>query len=52
MVDLTSQYEEIKEDIRKAFDSIIDSASFINGPEVVAFQKELEAYLGVKLLFL
>jgi UDP-2-acetamido-2-deoxy-ribo-hexuluronate aminotransferase len=48
MVDLTSQYEEIKEDIRKAFDSIIDSASFINGPEVVAFQKELEAYLGVK----
>lgn len=48
MVDLTSQYGEIKEDIRKAFDSIIDSASFINGPEVVAFQKELEAYLGVK----
>lgn len=48
MVDLTSQYEEIKEEIREAFDRIIDTASFINGPEVDAFQHELEQYLGVK----
>ena len=48
MVDLTSQYEEIKEEIREAFDRIIDTASFINGPEVDAFQRELEQYLGVK----
>ena len=48
MVDLAAQYEEIKEDIRQAFDRIIDTASFINGPEVDAFQRDLEQYLGVK----
>lgn len=48
MVDLAAQYEEIKDDIRQAFDRIIESASFINGPEVDAFQRDLEQYLGVK----
>ncbi len=48
MVDLTGQYQEIREEIQEAFTRILDSAAFINGPEVHAFQQDLEAYLGVK----
>ncbi|MBC2838712.1 DegT/DnrJ/EryC1/StrS aminotransferase family protein [Robiginitalea sp. SC105] len=48
MVDLTGQYQEIRDEIRKAFDGILESAAFINGPEVRAFQEELESYLGIK----
>ena len=48
MVDLTRQYQGVKEEIRQAFDRILDSAAFINGPEVNAFQEDLERYLGVK----
>jgi dTDP-4-amino-4,6-dideoxygalactose transaminase len=48
MVDLISQYAEIKSDVNKAIMDVIEKAQFINGPEVVGFQAELEAYLGVK----
>jgi dTDP-4-amino-4,6-dideoxygalactose transaminase len=48
MVDLVQQYQEIKPQIQESFSAILDSASFINGPEVAAFQKDLEHYLGVK----
>jgi UDP-2-acetamido-2-deoxy-ribo-hexuluronate aminotransferase len=48
MVDLISQYEKIKDQIDQAVINTIRSAAFINGPEVKAFQAELENYLGVK----
>ncbi len=48
MVDLVGQYEGIKEQVNKGMDGVLESASFINGPEVHAFQKELETYLDVK----
>ncbi|WP_088340417.1 DegT/DnrJ/EryC1/StrS family aminotransferase [Robiginitalea sediminis] len=48
MVDLIGQYADIREDVQEAFDRILQSAAFINGPEVAAFQKDLETYLGVK----
>lgn len=48
MVDLVNQYQDIKDQIRNSFDDILESAAFINGPEVQNFQKDLEAYLGVK----
>lgn len=48
MVDLKTQYAAIKEEIHSAFDEIMESTSFINGPAVHQFQEELEAYLGVK----
>ncbi len=48
MVDLQGQYTEIKDRVTASMQEVIDNASFINGPEVHAFQKELEAYLGVK----
>lgn len=48
MVDLKGQYAGIKERVDASIQEVIDSAAFVNGPEVHAFQKELEAYLGVK----
>ena len=48
MVDLVSQYENIKEEVNKATQEVMASAAFINGSEVKAFQSELESYLNVK----
>ncbi len=48
MVDLKGQYEAIKDRVNTSISEVIDSTAFINGPEVHAFQKELETYLGVK----
>ena len=48
MVDLQSQYARIQPEIDKAVLDVIASAAFINGPEVSAFQTDLESYLGVK----
>ena len=48
MVDLVSQYEKIKPKVQVAVNNIMDKAQFINGPDVKAFKKELEDYLGVK----
>ncbi|MFS4466864.1 DegT/DnrJ/EryC1/StrS family aminotransferase [Maribacter sp. 2210JD10-5] len=48
MVDLGGQYQEIKEQINTSITEILETSSFINGPAVHAFQKDLEDYLGVK----
>lgn len=48
MVDLNGQYQSIKEQINSSISQILETTAFINGPEVHAFQKELETYLGVK----
>jgi len=48
MVDLKGQYEHIKDQVNTSVMEVIESTAFINGPEVHAFQAELEAYLGVK----
>ena len=48
MVDLQSQYYKIKADVDNAVLNVIDSAAFINGPEVKSFQTELEQYLDLK----
>lgn len=48
MVDLQSQYYKIKSDVDNAVLNVLDSAAFINGPEVKSFQTELETYLDVK----
>jgi len=48
MVDLKGQYNKIKKQIDNAIFNVIDSTSFIKGPEVKAFQEELEHYLDVK----
>lgn len=48
MVDLQGQYQGIKERVDRSIQEVVQSAAFINGPEVHAFQAELEDYLGVK----
>jgi UDP-2-acetamido-2-deoxy-ribo-hexuluronate aminotransferase len=48
MVDLQSQYLNIKTEIDKAIQDVVDSCLFINGPAVKNFQEDLEKYLGVK----
>ena len=48
MVDLKSQYEKIKDTVNASIQEVLDSNTYINGPEVQKFQKNLEEYLGVK----
>jgi len=48
MVDLIGQYEKIQVEIDAAVLNVIRSSAYINGPEVKAFQAELEKFLGVK----
>lgn len=48
MVDLGGQYEGIKAQVNAAIGKILETSTFINGPETKAFQQELEAYLGVQ----
>jgi len=48
MVDLLGQYRSIQPEIDRAVLDVISSSAYINGPEVKAFQAELEKYLQVK----
>ena len=48
MVDLQAQYQRIKSDIDAGIQEVIDSAAFIKGPKVAAFQAHLEQYTGAK----
>lgn len=47
MVDLKSQYDNIKPEIDTAIQEVIDSTAFIGGPAVKEFQADLEKYLQV-----
>lgn len=46
MVDLKGQYCRLKSEIDAAISGVIESTSFINGPEVSAFTAGLEKYTG------
>jgi len=48
MVDLKTQYDKIRTEVDEAMQRVISTTAFINGPEVKAFQAELEQYLHVK----
>jgi UDP-2-acetamido-2-deoxy-ribo-hexuluronate aminotransferase len=48
MVDLKSQYDKIKDIVNASIQEVLDTTSYINGPEVQKFQKNLETYLDVK----
>lgn len=48
MVDLQTQYNNIKEEIDTAINQVISSAHFINGEIVEEFADNLSQYLGVK----
>ena len=48
MVDLKSQYNFIQDEVQTSIQEVLETSSFINGPAVKEFQKDLEHYLGVK----
>jgi dTDP-4-amino-4,6-dideoxygalactose transaminase len=48
MVDLKGQYEKIKDTVNASIQEVLDTNTYINGPEVQKFQKNLETYLDVK----
>jgi dTDP-4-amino-4,6-dideoxygalactose transaminase len=47
MVDLKTQYLNMKEEIDQAILEVVESCAFINGPKVKKFQANLERYLDV-----
>ena len=48
MVDLKGQYNKIKDAVNTSIQEVLDSNTYINGPQVQSFQKNLENYLDVK----
>jgi dTDP-4-amino-4,6-dideoxygalactose transaminase len=48
MVDLKTQYQNIKTEIDAAAIQVLESTAFINGKPVQDFTERLSAYLGVK----
>jgi dTDP-4-amino-4,6-dideoxygalactose transaminase len=48
MVDLKSQYANLKDEIDRGLQEALDSCAFILGPNVQAFEREAADYLGVK----
>jgi dTDP-4-amino-4,6-dideoxygalactose transaminase len=48
MVDLKGQYEFIKPEIDVELQKVLETTSFINGPAVGEFQRDLENYLDVR----
>lgn len=48
MVDLKGQYTKIKDAVNTSIQEVLDSNTYINGPQVQSFQKNLENYLDVK----
>lgn len=48
LLDLKAQYLTIKDEIDQAIFNVLDSARYILGPEVKAFEKEIAQYCGTK----
>jgi dTDP-4-amino-4,6-dideoxygalactose transaminase len=48
LLDLTGQYQAIREEVRKAIDEVCDAQAFILGPQVEKFERDLAAYCGTR----
>jgi dTDP-4-amino-4,6-dideoxygalactose transaminase len=48
MLDLTRQYETIKDEVHAAIERVLTTQHFIGGPELEGFERESASYLGVK----
>jgi dTDP-4-amino-4,6-dideoxygalactose transaminase len=48
LVDVKAQYAPLVEELQERFEGVLDSSTFIRGPNVQAFEEEAAAYLGVK----
>ena len=47
-LDLKAQYKSIKPEIDQAVSSVLESASYVLGPEVAAFEEEFAAFSGAR----
>jgi dTDP-4-amino-4,6-dideoxygalactose transaminase len=47
LVDLRAQYEPLKDEIRQAWDEVLESMQLFLGPNVQALEREFAAYCGV-----
>jgi dTDP-4-amino-4,6-dideoxygalactose transaminase len=47
-LDLRAQYQQIKPAIDSAISAVVDSAQFVLGPEVAAFEERFASYCGTK----
>lgn len=47
MVDLRNQYQKIREEIHDSILRVMESCTFIGGPEVDAFSEELAQWMGI-----
>jgi len=48
LLDLKAQLHPLREEIVAAVTAVIDSTTYIQGPEVIALEKEVAAYCGTK----
>lgn len=48
MVDTVGQYHQIKEEVDRAIQEVLETGAYINGPAVGRFRDHLASYLGVK----
>ncbi len=48
LLDLTHQYLNLRRDIRKAIDEVCDAQSFILGPTVERFERNLAEYCNTR----
>ena len=48
LVDLRAAHEEIVAEVRSGFDRVLESSTFILGPEVEAFEKEFADFTGAR----
>lgn len=48
VLDLSPQYQNIKEEIQAAIARVLESGQFIMGPDVKLFEQEAAAYLGAR----
>ncbi|CAN5118638.1 DegT/DnrJ/EryC1/StrS family aminotransferase [soil metagenome] len=48
MLDLSLQHAQVADEIRDGFDRVFAATSFINGPDVAAFESEFAEYCGIE----
>ena len=48
LVDVRAQYDHLVPRVRAAIDGVLESGTFILGPNVAAFEREAAAYLGAR----
>lgn len=48
LLDLTRMDDDLREELRQAFGSVLESGRYIMGPEVEALERECADYLGVR----